>query len=183
MNPIIEVVDYNPAWPQVFGRLKDRIWPVIQDLALSLEHVGSTSVEGLAAKPVIDMDIVIPSMEQLPLAVERLASLGYVHLGNLGIEGRDAFKAPADLPKHNLYVCPQDSLGLRNHLALRDYLRKNPEAVQAYGTLKKQLAKAHPQDIGAYVEGKTDLIVGILREIGLASRELNAIEVGNRRAS
>jgi len=180
MQRTVEVVDYNPQWPNHFQQLKDRLLPLVETVALSIEHVGSTSVQGLAAKPVIDIDIVIPTADQLPIVIEQLAKASYVHQGNLGIEGRDAFKGPAVFPRHNLYVCTKDSLGLRNHLALRGYLRQHPDAILAYGVLKKQLAEQFPTDIGSYCDGKTDFIVGILREVGLASQELISIETVNR---
>ncbi|HEU4740815.1 MAG TPA: GrpB family protein [Meiothermus sp.] len=179
MKQKVEVVDYDPIWPQIFEELKARIWPLVQDFALALEHVGSTAVPGLAAKPIIDLDVVIPSEAEIPLAVERLAKLGYAHLGNLGIEGREAFKRPPDRPAHNLYVCVRGSTGLQNHLALRDYLRANPEAARAYGELKKRLAEEYPYDIGSYVANKTEFIVDILGRMGLKAGQLDAIRQVN----
>lgn len=180
MTSKVEVVDYDPAWPQLFEELRAKLWPVVQGFALSIEHVGSTSVRGLAAKPIIDLDIVIPSEAEIPLAVQALASLGYLHQGNFGIKGREAFKRPEGSVAHNLYVCPQGSEGLQNHLALREYLRANPEARQAYGELKKQLAQEFPQDIEGYIDGKTDFILAILKQQGLGDEQLDSIEAGNR---
>lgn len=180
MSRLVEVVDYDPQWPQMFAQLRAYIWPVLSAYVLAIEHVGSTSVEGLAAKPIIDMDAVVRP-EDLPRAIEGLATLGYVHRGNLGIEGREAFSAPSNLPRHNLYVCLQGSLGLRNHLALRDYLRTNPEAVKQYSALKRELALAHSHDIEAYIEGKTQFIVEILQQMGLGDSELSKIEISNRK--
>src|SRR5689334_4395940 len=116
----IVVVDYDPAWPAVFEKLRARTWSVVGDFALGIEHIGSTSVPGLAAKPIIDMCVVVPSAEQVSLSIERLATLGYVHRGDLGVEGREAFWSPQQLPAHHLYVCPKGNLGLMNPLALRD---------------------------------------------------------------
>jgi GrpB-like predicted nucleotidyltransferase (UPF0157 family) len=177
----IVVVDYDPAWPDIFQKLRARIWPVVRDVAIAVEHVGSTSVPGLAAKPIIDMSVVVASEREVHAAIERLTTLGYVHLGNLGIEGREAFRNPDGLPPHNLYVCPEGSLGLQNQLAVRDYLRTHLETAQAYGDLKKRLARAFPHDIDSYVDGKTDLILGILQEQGLTAEHLAAIERANRK--
>ncbi len=178
-QPIV-VVDYDPTWPEVFERLRALVWQVVQDFALGIEHVGSTSVPGLAAKPIIDMDVVISSPVQIPLAIERLGTLGYVHRGNLGIEGREAFQQPAHLPAHHLYVCPQDSVSLRNHLALREYLRAHPEARQAYRALKKRLAQEHAHNIEAYIEAKSDLILSMLAQTGFESDQIAAIREQNR---
>jgi GrpB-like predicted nucleotidyltransferase (UPF0157 family) len=179
MNTIV-VSDYDPRWPAFFAQIRERLWPAVRDLAIAIEHVGSTAVPGLAAKPIIDVDIIIPSGETLPQVVERLEALGYTHLGNLGIPGRDAFRESSDLPKHNLYVCPQGSIGLRNHLAVRDYLRAHPEAVEAYAALKRGLAQQFPQDIARYVDGKTDLIASILRAADISPDDVASIEGANR---
>lgn len=105
----IVVVDYDPDWPEVFERLRSRIRPVVSDFALSIEHVGSTSVPGLAAKPIIDIAVVVPTKVDIPISIESLATLSYTHRGDLGIEGREAFAVPGGLPAHRLYVCPRDS--------------------------------------------------------------------------
>lgn len=178
----IVVVDYDPQWAEVFEALRDRIWGVVGDFAISVEHVGSTSVPGLPAKPVIDMSVVVAGDIDVARAIAQLATLGYRHVGNLGIEGREAFKNPDGLPRHHLYVCPQGSLGLRNHLAFRDYLRSHPDEVKTYGELKKSLALQHPHDIDAYIDGKTDFIVGILSKMGITSEDLNSIATANRQS-
>jgi GrpB-like predicted nucleotidyltransferase (UPF0157 family) len=126
----IEVVDYDPHWPETFETLRSRIWTAVGDVASSVEHVGSTSVPGLAAKPIIDISIVVPERSDVPTGISRLATLGYVHRGDLGIAGREAFANPDGLPMHNLYLCPRDSVALANHLAIRNYLRTHPEAVR-----------------------------------------------------
>lgn len=176
----IEVVAYDPTWPAQFAQLRDDLWPVLADVALTIEHVGSTAVPGLAAKPIIDMSVVVPSERELPLAIARLATRGYQHLGNLGIEGREAFRRPPGSLRHNLYVCPQGSTGLRNHLAVRDYLRAHPEMAQAYGDLKRGLAARFPNDIDRYVDGKTDLIMTILQAQQLSAAQLDTIGQANR---
>lgn len=86
----VVVVDYNPQWARDFESLRAWIWPAVADFAVSIEHIGSTSVPGLAAKPVLDIDIVVRSQEGVLMAIERLPALGYSYRGNLGIEGRDA---------------------------------------------------------------------------------------------
>lgn len=181
--PPIEVVPYDPTWPNIFEQLRARIWPQVSDIAIAIEHVGSTSVPGLAAKPIIDLDVIVASTDDVPMVIERLQALGYVHRGDLGIPGREAFYAPEGLPAHHLYLCYQGSLGLRNHLALRDYLRSHPEAVRAYAELKQRLAAEHAHDIAAYTAGKTDLILRILAELGLSPDSLASIEQANKGAA
>ena len=180
-NRTVIVEDYDPAWARDFEMLRQRIWPEVADVALRIEHVGSTSVPGLAAKPIIDMSIVVASRNDVPKTIERLAPLGYVHRGTLGIDDREAFDHPADLRRHNLYVCPAETIGIVNQIAVRDYLRAHPEAAARYGALKKQLADRFPSDINSYVFGKTDFVLEILRRAGLTAEQINKIERDNRR--
>ena len=176
----IQVVDYDPNWPIVFSRLRDRIWPCLRDVAISIEHVGSTSVPGLCAKPVVDLDVVIRSRGDLGDAVSRLGTFGYAHAGNLGIEDRDAFSAPSGEPAHHLYVCPAGSVALRNHLTLRDHLRDHARETAAYAALKKRLAEEFPDNIDRYVEGKTEFILSILARHNLPGVDLDSIRRANQ---
>lgn len=177
----IVVVDYDPSWPATFERLRQRIWPAVSDVATAVEHVGSTSVPGLAAKPVIDMTMAVPAASDVPVAIGRLAALDYIHRGNLGVDGRAAFQSPGMLPRHHLYLCPHDSLAFRNHVSVRDYLRAHPEAATRYGELKRRLARQHAEDSEAYVAGKTDFLLEILGAAGLSVGELEAIARINQR--
>jgi GrpB-like predicted nucleotidyltransferase (UPF0157 family) len=177
----IEVVDYDPGWPSTFESLCSILWPALADVASTIEHVGSTSVPGLAAKPIIDISIVVPESPDVQIAISRLATLGYVHRGDLGIKGREAFANPDGLPRHNLYLCPRDCVALANHLALRDYLRTHPEAVREYGELKKRLAQRFPDDIDSYIDGKTAMLLTMLRATGFSVEQLRQIERVNRK--
>lgn len=179
----VVVADYDGEWPKAFEQLRARIWPAVSDFALTIEHVGSTAVPGLVSKPVIDICVVVRSRDHTPLGIERLAQLGYVHRGDLGVPDREAFAGPEGPPRHHLYLSPQDSLSLKNHLALRDYLRAHPDSARAYGALKHRLAEEFPDDIDSYIEGKTDFILAILRDLGFSPQELAAIERINRRDS
>ena len=177
---IITVVDYDPSWPAEFQALKLRILQALGDIAVAVEHVGSTSVPRLAAKPIIDMDVVVASNADVAEAIERLSTLGYVHRGNLGIEGREAFHNPPGLPTHHLYLCVQGAIALANHLTIRDYLRQHAAAATAYGALKKRLAHLFPTDIERYIDGKTDFLVGILRQSGFSDELVTVIDDANR---
>jgi GrpB-like predicted nucleotidyltransferase (UPF0157 family) len=181
MSPIA-VVAYDPGWPALFEQLRRSIWPAVADVATSIEHVGSTSVPGLVAKPVIDISVVVQTADDVPAAISRLAGLGYSHTGNLGVEQREAFHSPHHAPRHHLYLCPRDSLALRNHLAVRDHLRTHPDDAAHYGALKQQLAEQYPDDIVSYTAGKTAAILRILEAAGFRPDELDTIERINRRA-
>ncbi|MBL7668867.1 MAG: GrpB family protein [Bdellovibrionaceae bacterium] len=122
-KPNIVVESYKSSWADDFKSIRDLVWPKIHEVAAAIEHVGSTSVPGLAAKPIIDVDVIVNDVEKIPVIIERLKSIGYEHPGDLGIKRREAFKAPPDSVRQNFYVCLSGVLALRNHLILRDHLR------------------------------------------------------------
>jgi len=178
---MIEVVEYDPRWPGRFAQLSDRVWPACSDAgALAIEHVGSTSVPGLAAKPVIDLDVVVRSDADLPPVRAALERLGYRFRGDLGVPWRYAFHAP-DEPaiRHHLYVCVAGSVALQNHLLVRDSLRADPARRERYAALKRELA-ARARTIDEYIDGKTDYLVRLLADAGLAGDDLRGVEAINR---
>ncbi|HMD35554.1 MAG TPA: GrpB family protein [Vicinamibacterales bacterium] len=179
LRPVV-VVDYDDDWPLQFEERRAAVWPAVADIALRIEHVGSTSIPGLAAKPIIDMTIVVAHRDDLAPTIERLATIGYRHRGDLGIEGREAFDHPPEFQKHNLYVCAEGTIGVVNQVAVRDYLRAHPDVARSYGKLKKSLAAEFPHDIESYVFGKTDFVLDVLRRAGLTEEQLASIERVNR---
>ena len=166
MGGEVRVVAYDPAWVTTFASIHKVVTSALGPLAQRVEHVGSTSVPGLWAKPIVDIDVVIQSWASLPDTVTALGSLGYVHQGDQGIKEREAFKSPAGTPSHNLYVCSADSRELKRHVAFRDYLRSHSDAVSEYAELKKKLAVEFRNDIDGYCEAKTDFIESILAKAG-----------------
>jgi len=180
MPPVV-VVPYDPQWCARFEALRAPVWDAVRDIAVAIEHVGSTAVPGLAAKPVVDMTVIVPSPPDVARAIARLERLGYRHRGDLGIAGREAFHPPPQSPLHRLYVCAQDSPALANHVALRDWLRSHPDDANAYGALKRRLAIRFRDDIAGYVDGKTAFIASILAKSGMASTDVEDIATANRR--
>jgi len=162
MTSRILISDYDPLWPQQFETLRHRIADALGGLATTIEHIGSTAVPGLAAKPVIDIDVLLRSATDLPLVIARLSLLGYEHRGDLGIPGRDAFRTPPDGLPHHLYVCPPDSEECKRHIAFRDYLRAHPEDARAYATLKRRLAAKFSDDRESYTRAKSEFVAEIL---------------------
>ncbi|MDQ0271612.1 GrpB family protein [Cytobacillus purgationiresistens] len=173
----ITIQSYNPQWEETFHELKTIIKAHITEEILTIEHVGSTSVRGLGAKPIIDLDVVIEERSKLENVIQGLEKLGYIHQGDFGIKGREAFarqddKVPWTGQKiwqaHHLYVVTIDNEELKRHLQFRNYLRNYPEAVQEYELLKIYLAKTC-QTREAYTEAKSAFILNILQ---LAREEL-----------
>lgn len=163
---VVEVLPYNPVWKTEFNRIKEQLLNYVGDLIIAIEHVGSTSIEGLSAKPIIDIDLVMESYEILPEIIERLQQYGYEHQGNLGIEGREAFRRSEKdgFMNYHLYVCPKNGKGYVEHIAFRDYLRSNATACLEYEAVKLRLAEQYRYDIDAYCEGKTAIVTSILKK-------------------
>ena len=163
------VLPYDEQWKKDFLMIKDELTSALGQLAMGIEHIGSTSVEGLSAKPIIDIDVVIKDYNVLEEVVSALKVIGYRHEGDLGITGREAFKyeGKEHLRKHHLYVCPVDSPELKRHIAFRDYLRTHSEAVREYSYIKEEGAKRYPDDIERYIEHKSPFIEKIYTEIGM----------------
>ena len=167
---------YDPEWPRRFDELR-REYAAAMTAAgvpvVAIEHVGSTSVPGLAAKPVIDCDIVVTEQD-VAAASEVLIGLGFRPEGDLGIPLRWAFTEPERLARTNTYVVVQGSLSLRNHLALRDILRSDPDLREQYAAVKRQ-AGATAADIDEYGRAKNATVQRILAAAGLTEAERAAI--------
>ena len=163
------VESYNKDWKKDFEDIKSELMPELEGKVISIEHVGSTSVEGLSAKPIIDIDVVISDAKAFAEVKAAMERIGYNYEGDLGIPGREAFKyeGKEHLRKHHLYVCTKDAAELKRHISFRDYLRTHPEAVREYSRIKEEGAKLYPDDIDSYIEYKSPFIDGIYKEIGL----------------
>jgi GrpB-like predicted nucleotidyltransferase (UPF0157 family) len=160
----ITVSSYDPAWPRWFERVCDKVWPAVSDIAVRIDHVGSTSVPGLAAKPIVDMDIVVASDEDVQPVIERLASIGYRWRGDLGVQGRQAFKPIEEdrLPRHHLYLVVDGSKAHLDHVLLRDLLREDPDARRRYAALKRSNVTAAAGDMDVYIAAKASLVTELL---------------------
>ncbi len=165
----VEVVPYDPTWPLRFEQVRGHLLGILSRQKVRIEHVGSTSVPGLAAKPVLDIDIVLENAADFTEVKTLLEANGYRHLGDLGITGREAFKYQ-DKPqfmRHNLYVLSVDADEFMRHLTFRDWLRGHPEDREAYAQVKIAAAQKFPNDISAYIDAKSNVILEIYTRCGL----------------
>jgi GrpB-like predicted nucleotidyltransferase (UPF0157 family) len=162
----VTVEGFNPDWASWFTKLssyfKDRLGPKV----IRTEHVGSTSIPGMVAKPIIDFDIVI-HISDFKAIKSKLEVIGYIHQGDLGIPEREAFvlrnlELRDQLPPHHLYVCDIHSKELLRHIAFRNYLREHPEDALEYSRIKKHLVREHSGDREMYIQGKDSLVREIL---------------------
>jgi GrpB-like predicted nucleotidyltransferase (UPF0157 family) len=168
----IEVRPYDPDWPVQFETIRESLLEVVGHLAIGIEHVGSTAVPGLSAKPILDIGIVVRNAEELKSVIDALTEFGYEHQGDLGIAGREAFRCKSDgdalpkgWPKHHLYACIEGALELRRYLAFRDHLRTNRVAAENYASLKLDLAGRFPWDRSRYSVAKTPFVTSLLHDI------------------
>jgi GrpB-like predicted nucleotidyltransferase (UPF0157 family) len=154
--------EYKESWIEDFTKIKNAIAVALVNLPVSIEHIGSTAIPQLAAKPIIDIDIVYDNRTAFDELKIRLAKIGYCHAGNQGITGRDVFKRDKtagrhtilDSIVHHLYVCPADSEELQRHISFRDYLIGNEEARVQYQRLKYEIAAEADQERKKYAQLK-----------------------------
>ena len=147
--------------PLEFERFAARALSLLGSLGVRAEHLGSTAVPGLAAKPVIDLAVVIPAADDLPAAIAALATLGYEYEGDRGIPDLEAFKWPLGETRHHLYVCADGAAELGRMRAFRDRLRSDPAEASAYARLKRELAIRYRDDRDAYTDAKTEYVTGL----------------------
>ena len=179
MTATILVVDYDPHWPWSFAIIHRTLQAALADVpVIAIEHVGSTSVPGLAAKPIIDIDVIV-ARPHADAAFDALVAEGYTPLGDMGVPDRYAFRAPEGSLRQNTYVTIDGCLSLRNHLGLREVLRNDPALRDEYSATKKRLAE-RTDDIDVYLDGKTEVVRRILLRAGLSAGELDEIEGLNR---
>jgi GrpB-like predicted nucleotidyltransferase (UPF0157 family) len=157
MPTLVEITGYDPSWPAHFIEAARRLATLLGDAGLCIDHVGSTSVPGLAAKPVIDIDVTLRSPSDIPSASDRLVAAGYEPRGSRYGDGVWAFLLPGK-PGQRVYLCPPDSDTHRKRMIFRDRLRSDATLAAAYETLKRQLAAAFPLDGDGYTAAKGEFI-------------------------
>ena len=176
----IEVVPYDPTWAQQFEAVRADLLRMLVGVPIrSIEHVGSTSVPGLFAKPRLDIDVVVAAGD-MPAARVALEAAGYGWRGDLGVPDRHSFRAPDEAPPRNVYVVVDGCLALRNHLAVRNVLRRDASLREEYGRFKLELASRDYDDGDQYAVDKSPVIQRILVAAGMDREELAAIDAVNQ---
>lgn len=189
----VEIEPYNPEWPLIFLKIRDQLVQILKDVPIiSIEHVGSTSIPSLMAKPVIDIDIIIhPS--SLPSARTALTNAKYTDCGEMNVPGRFAFRQPGygrfeaahgggregEL-RYNTYLMIEGCVALRNHLDIKRVLMGDEELRDEYARVKNELKTKEFENIGQYAFGKTEILCKILRKAGWTEEELEPVIEANR---
>ena len=165
----VQLEPHDKQWDEIAIQTIKTLKSILGDDAIDIQHIGSTAIPVIKAKPIIDIDVVIKDYSMLDAVISALERIDYHHEGNLGIAGREAFKyeGKTHLRKHHLYVCPRDSEELKRHIAFREYLRSHPEAVREYSRIKEEGAALYPFDIEKYIEHKSPFVEKIYSEIGI----------------
>ena len=155
------IQEYNPNWAKDFEKIKEILNLSVNNYILDIQHVGSTAVPNLAAKPIIDIDIIYGKGDDFDNIKTELEKLGYDHNGNQGIEGREVFKRNGkivdevlDKITHHLYVCKAGCVELQRHILFRDYLRKDELTRKFYAKLKYEIAEETQHNKSKYADLK-----------------------------
>lgn len=160
VRPInITVVDHNPDWAEAYLQEEREIKEMLGGECMNSFHIGSTSVPGLKAKPIIDILLVVSEIDALDRYSTQFEKLGYEVMGEFGISGRRYFRKGGDNRTHQIHAFQYDHIQqIERHLAFRDYLRQHPEIARDYGELKSELVNKYPNDIERYGDGKDDFV-------------------------
>ncbi|TXF88206.1 GrpB family protein [Neolewinella aurantiaca] len=164
---------YNPTWPDHFRQIADILTAAAGDHLVTIHHIGSTAVPGLAAKPIIDIDIEFSGEEKLQLIIAALGQAGYYHNGDQGIPGREVFRRRTDVSfhtvldtiPHHLYACSSDNAELHRHLRFRDSLRSDEKARATYENIKQEIATLAGQERKAYARIKEERARGFIEAV------------------
>lgn len=155
----VKLVPHNPHWQKMAEKEASRIQAVLPDQVLVVHHIGSTSIPGIKAKPILDFVVVVRDLSALEKKDSRLEELGYQAQGERGIPGRRFYsKDTHGSRSHHLHAFPAGHSEIERHLLFRDYLRAHPEAAGEYERLKEKLARRFPDKSGCYTEAKSDFI-------------------------
>lgn len=154
----VEVVPHSSLWARHFAAERSVIEGALGDVVLATHHIGSTSVEGLSAKPIIDIIVEVISLEVLDQNVAKLEALGYEGMGEFGITGRRFFRKGGLNRTHHVHAFKSGDAHIDRHLAFRDYLNHSVAVRGEYGELKARLALEFPCDPEGYSDGKDAFI-------------------------
>ncbi|MFD3262213.1 GrpB family protein [Paenibacillus lentus] len=161
----ITIVEYDSNWTTEYLKEEQAIKEILQDDLVNSFHIGSTSVPGLKAKPIIDILLVVNDIGGLDNFSAQFENLGYEVMGEFGIKGRRYFRKGGDDRTHQIHAFQYDHIQeIERHLSFRDYLRQNPKICKEYGDLKSELADKYPTDIESYGDGKDDFVKKVEKE-------------------
>jgi len=156
----VRMISYDPRWPELFERASAEVATALGENLVEIHHIGSTSIPGIYAKPIVDMLAVVKDLSEVDARSTEMRALGYEVMGEFGIEGRRYFRRNDSSGERTeqVHTFAEGSPHVRRHLAFRDFLRAHPKVAQQYSDLKRTLAAAHADDVEAYMDGKDAFI-------------------------
>jgi GrpB-like predicted nucleotidyltransferase (UPF0157 family) len=157
-NRVIEIVDYDPNWKEIFKTERVMLTKAIGCNAVKIEHIGSTAVTGLASKPIVDILIEVTNLGLLDATNEKIEALGYTIKGENGISGRRYFQKGGNQRSHHVHAFQTDDLHLLRHRAFKEYLIAHPIIASEYSSIKKESISKSDNDINIYMALKNDFI-------------------------
>lgn len=160
----VKIIPYSFEWKEAYKQEERLLYSLLDEIAIDIQHVGSTSIEGLDSKPIIDIAIGVKSLDDLDKFRRLLEGIGYQFRGDVGAEGRMFAKGSEDLRTHYLHIEILNGELWKNHIYFRDYLRLNKKSVEEYSRLKKDLALKYADDRGSYTNAKNEFIKSILKK-------------------
>jgi GrpB-like predicted nucleotidyltransferase (UPF0157 family) len=159
----VKLVAHHPSWAEYFNEEKQLLLQTLGGKVLDIRHIGSTSIPGIPAKPIVDILAAVQTLADVETFTQDLNKIGYKDKGNGDVPGRRYFVKGGEIQRtHHLNFCEMNSVFWRSHLAFRDYLAQHPEIAREYSALKRQLADKFPNDRGAYTDGKEEFVRSIL---------------------
>ncbi len=170
----VEVVLYNPTWPQMFEEEAALIQQSLGENCLAVHHIGSTSVPGLAAKPIIDIVPVVRDIAQVDQTTEKMETLGYAAKGEFGMLFRRFFQKNMPQAAYNVHVFEEGNSEIDRHLKFRDWMRNHSEDRDAYAALKQTLAEKFSQNMLGYCSGKDAFVAAI--DVKAGAKGLRIVE-------
>jgi len=168
----VEIAEYDALWPRLFEERGERLRQALGDAALRIDHIGSTSIPGLAAKPVLDIQISVAAFEPLAVFREPLEALGYVFRADNIERTKRYFRETPGTRREHLHVRQAGSWGEQFALLFRDYMRTHPDEAAQYASLKRVLAKHYRQDRHGYTEGKGPFVWRVMQRATDWSQEI-----------
>ncbi|MGO5065373.1 MULTISPECIES: GrpB family protein [unclassified Clostridium] len=168
---IIEVVPHNPEWKIKYQKEADKIYNIMKEEIVKIHHIGSTSIEGIYAKPVIDILVEVKDINNVDNYNEEMKRLGYIAKGEYGIKGRRFFLKGLYHRTHHVHIFEKGDSEIERHINFRDYMREHKEEAKQYEELKKELALEFRYDIDYYCEGKDSFIKEIDKKAKIWAEE------------
>ena len=161
----VRLIHYTPEWKRLFEEEKRRLLAAVGSFILDIQHVGSTSIPGMAAKPILDIAIGVRNFEEARCCISPIEALGYEYKGEMGIPCRHFF-VKGDPRTHHIHMNELGNQDWNNQIAFRDFLIRHPETARDYAQLKRELARRYPMDRPAYLSGKAPFIARVLQMAG-----------------